>query len=493
MAHSKFANAVVVQPQVSQRGWGKVRKTAASPSRDIMTQAAEILGAPLDPDKFLLTHSTIVASVDVDAVPNVRLGTIKMGRNGRTINRKYGDYHIQPQCSQFVNNNGDSWARKVLLASYPTFIGAHNFLEHVQIEEQSKGRIIDAVARDIGESVYVDILVATNRAHSQLITDIETQKVATLSMGCSVEETICTKCGNVAIDETDLCPCIKYEKLNKFIDEQGQQRIVAELCGHPDIEENAGVHFIEASWVAVPAFTGAVLRNILEPTALPDAMARRLQAILNTPPPQWDSSQRVLAASLGVSGMSQPSVVVGRVSDRKAQFDFGDEDEEEGEGGGEAPAEPEDPMQNLQDEVYEAVTQRVVQKIKDDLQKKDTEEAISPEESSMEPNDSIIKEGYTGAVKGLLKKASSEVEFIDSLAAVNRAFGVRLSRDLYRAALKVGPTTAYPNLNRFLTACHHAVGRQVTPADVRALVRIGKLLDSLSSPNTLRHREGEIR
>lgn len=205
MAFMRYANAMVCQTQVSQRGWGRVRKTAGGPSRNIMAQASEILGQRLDPDKFLLTHSTIVASVDVDSVPNVKLGRVKVGKSGRTINRKYSDYYIQPQCSAYVNNNGDSWSRPVLTASYPTFIGGHNFLEHVQLEEQSKGRIIDAVLRDIGDSLYTDILVATDRRHTQLITDIEEERLSTLSMGCSVETTTCTKCGNVAVDEPDLC------------------------------------------------------------------------------------------------------------------------------------------------------------------------------------------------------------------------------------------------------------------------------------------------
>ena len=63
--------------------------------------------------------------------------------------------------------------------AYPTFVGGHNFQEHVQIEEQSKGRIIDAVARDIGDSLYVDILVATHRKHAALVQDIQAGKMAT--------------------------------------------------------------------------------------------------------------------------------------------------------------------------------------------------------------------------------------------------------------------------------------------------------------------------
>jgi len=43
-------------------------------------------------------------------------------------------------------------------------------------------------------------------------------------------------------------------------DEDGVPRMVAELCGHKSLP-NGGVKFVEASWVAVPAFPGAVRRN----------------------------------------------------------------------------------------------------------------------------------------------------------------------------------------------------------------------------------------
>lgn len=106
--------------------------------------------------------------------------------------------------------------------------------EHIQIPELSKGKVIDAVARDLGDTVYVDILVATNRKHGELVADIEAGKINTLSMGCSIQYSICTKCGNVAADETELCFHVKYEKGNHFHDHAGKKRVVAELCFPPD-------------------------------------------------------------------------------------------------------------------------------------------------------------------------------------------------------------------------------------------------------------------
>ena len=59
-------------------------------------------------DNFLFTHATIVASVATE-------------ENG---------YHIVPACSDLVNNNGNAWTNEVLLATFKTFVGGDNFLEH---------------------------------------------------------------------------------------------------------------------------------------------------------------------------------------------------------------------------------------------------------------------------------------------------------------------------------------------------------------------------
>jgi hypothetical protein len=478
MAFTRYATAVVTQKDVSQKGWGKVRKAAANPTRNLVAQASEILGKPFSPDNYLLTHCTIVASVDVDEVPNVKLGRVKVG--SKTINRKYADYYIKPECSQYVNNNGDSWNRNVLLMAYPSFVGSHNFLEHIQIEEQSKGRIIDAVARDIGDSVYVDILVATDRKHEQLVKDIESGKIATLSMGCTVDETICTKCGNVAVDETELCDCIKFHKLDHFYDEAGQKRVIAELCGHPSLGDDGGVQFIEASWVATPAFAGAVMRNILEMSSMPESMARRIQAVMEQPPAEWDATAQQKAASGQWNSMA-------RTQEQLRTGQWGDEEEEK------APAEEaKGPLETLQNEIYDAIVEKVKGRVLDDLKKQEVEEALSPEESSAAPNDTIIKEAnlrqaaaraYRGAVTALMRTASSDVEFIDSLVSLNKSFGVEIEREIYRASLKVGSLDSYSSMERFVGACQRALARPITPADLRVMIRIGKMLTQMGSTN----------
>jgi len=247
MAFLKTASAVVVNPVVDWTQWSEIS------DRDFSSRTASKIVAEYDPKEYCLSHCTIIASVDVEEDP---------------------EHYITPETAKFVNNNYDAWERNLLLGCYKSFVGADNFVEHVQIAEQSKGKVIDAVAREVifpgktasdkeAKSIYVDILVATDRKHKDLVKKIESGETNKLSMGCVVAWTFCSKCGNKAEDSVQLCHHIRYLKGNKFIDNNGVERIIAELCGHKDDPES--VQFIDASWVKNPAFEGAVTRNIVAP------------------------------------------------------------------------------------------------------------------------------------------------------------------------------------------------------------------------------------
>jgi hypothetical protein len=470
MAFLKRANAMVMHPRVTSRGWGGIRKVASGGTgRNLTDQAREILGGSLDPDRFLFTHCTIVASVDVDVAPDVKLGTVKVGSS--TVNRKYADYLIKPGCSQFVNNNGDSWSRDVLMKSYRTFVGSHNFLEHVQIEEQSKGRIIDAVARDIGDSVYVDILVATDRKHASLVAEIESGKMGTLSMGCTTDFTLCSKCGHYAVDETELCDHIKYAKLNTFMDDRGQKRVIAELCGHKDYDETGGVRFIEASWVAVPAFGGAVMRNILSPGEI-EARSEDVQRVLATPPNRW-SGDAIAKAAKAVRS-----------------FEFGSSDEPAEE----APKEekPAAPFDELADEVYSMVTDKVRKRIQSEIDAKSRKEESGLD--STWQNDSVIKEArvasadaYKASINAVVRIASGPTALVEGVAQVNSAFGVRVGPEVYRAVLSTGGTRLGSDPRSFIASVRRHVGRELSPAELRLAVRVGTLLSRWESAQPVRN------
>jgi hypothetical protein len=496
VAFRRYANAVVTHPLASQAGWERVRRAGgprvASASTDLVAQATGILNGRLDPDRYLLSHATIVCSVDTDPTPNVRLGRVDEG--GQTVNRRWGNYLITPNCSKYVNNNGDAWTRPVLMKAYRTFVGAHNFLEHVQVEDLSKGRIIDAVPRDVGESLYIDILVATDRKHTDLIADIESGKLAAMSMGCNVEHTTCTKCGNVAVDETEMCEHVRYQKLNKYFDNAGKQRIVAELCGHESEDPTGGVTFIEASWVANPAFTGAVMRNILSPANVTPDMVRQANRVLAAPPRKWVNSPNARAANVRYA--------------EDPVFDFGAFDDGGADGGSDKPAEPkpsesapseaapaktpapktpapkntdlDDPV----DRLYRQVLERVEKRVEDTLRGKPSP---IPEKSTAAPNENLNKEAsvartaahriYAAAVQDILATSASDVDVVERVASLDRSVGLRIPVAIYRTALRVGSTHRYTSEASYISACADALGRVPDQSEADSLVRVGRILN----------------
>jgi len=418
---------------------------------------------------------------------------------------------VEEDNSYLVNDvavhNCDSFPRDVLLKSYRTFVGGDSYLEHVQVKELSKGRILDAVARDIGPSVYVDILVANHRKHTELCERILSGKLNTLSMGCSTVSTTCTKCGNVAADEVNLCTHIRYEKGNYFYDPRGQRRKVAEICGHASYGDTGGVNFIEASWVEVPAFTGAVMRNIIEPAKLSPKSLKQMKAVLESPPKEWvkDEPQKTAFMMPNQVGEIPPQEghVVARVPKRPGvtvsasgeiythahleelqarvahlqrlaeEFDFGGDDEPAEE---EAPAEEapaEDGLGDLVKETESEVLKRVKKQIKEKITPKPIEPSV--EEGSPSTSNNIIKDGarqYMAGLGAIVAISKTSHELLDNVFRYHEACGRPISKRLYRAASQA---VAFPQ-HPFSKACVRALGRKPTEGDLKTIIRLGHLL-----------------
>lgn len=445
MAFLKYANAAVVKPAISMAGWDEVRTRALTMGSAFDVRSASN-AVKIKPDQFLLSHCTIIASVDTERA-NLPLGRQLV--DGFQIDRQYNDYLVTAGTTKYINNNHDCWERKLLLACFRTFVGGENYVEHLQIPEMSKGKIIDAAARDIGDSIYVDILVATDLKHQPLIRAIESGQLQTLSMGCQVGFTICTKCGNSAQDETQLCPHIRYLKGNTYIDGLGRVRKIAELCGHITAEPGS-VKFIEASWVANPAFTGAVLRNILSPGER--AMLKdRLQLAMAMPTRQADPNAMVRAAKLlqsnGETVIPRPFVApaqgrrgeylppgyenrvhasgaefraptnvrpgttkLGVVEPLTYGFDQGD-DFGGGQGGGQgqeaAPKSDENPMDKAISEMAEMIREKALAKVRDEMGKED----VPRVDLSENRNDTLVKQAVSKSPiwKGIAKVVLASV------------------------------------------------------------------------------------
>jgi hypothetical protein len=239
----KFANAQLQQPTLTVAEWDKMYGT-----RTFGHKTASFSKLAADNTKYLLSHVTIMSSVMTEEEPE--------------------DFKIKPECSHLVNNNEDAWTNEVLKLSYKSFVGAFNFVEHFQNSKYAKGHIIDAILRKVQIAppdvwvYYVDLLVGTDLTHEKLVGDIRSGAVKYLSMGCVTDLVICSFCGAHVTDQTTYCHHLSYQKGTFMPDEDGVPRRIAELCGHKSLP-NGGVKFVEASWVATPAFPGAAKRGIV--------------------------------------------------------------------------------------------------------------------------------------------------------------------------------------------------------------------------------------
>ncbi len=114
MAFLKYAHASIVKPAISLSGWDEVRAKTAS--------VGPVFGAPpnkvslqkYDPARYMLSHATIIASVDTE---NTGLPLGRQLVDGFQIDRRWDDFFITPKTSRYINNNGDSWERRLLLST----------------------------------------------------------------------------------------------------------------------------------------------------------------------------------------------------------------------------------------------------------------------------------------------------------------------------------------------------------------------------------------
>lgn len=242
---------------------------------------------------YLFTHCTIVSSVCHD-------------EDGHTITEG---------SAPIINANNNAWLNEVLgppTNAYKSFIGAENYVEHVQVPYLSKGKILDAAIRKVrnasGENVfYVDILIATNRVHRDLIARIENGNLTTLSMGCVANVTQCSRCGKVINNDSETCNHLRYEAGQPYTTDFGYQSRTAELCGR--VGQSDGIKFIEASWVENPAFKGAVINHYI-------TGSRAVQAAIE----EASSLIRLADYSIDLNNISERDVDVlkhVRVADRR--------------------------------------------------------------------------------------------------------------------------------------------------------------------------------
>ena len=525
MAMKRYAKAIVERKNIQFDEWMeelRAQHEGAVP-KDYVGRVAKQVLRKCDPKQFLLSHATIVASVDTYAPRGAKVGR-QMNR-GVQIDVRWPDFRIKPECHDIINNNGDAWERSLLLSTYRTFIGAHNYLEHIQLPELSKGFIVDAIARDLGKTAYIDILVATDRKHKQLVSDILSGQIDSMSMGCISLFTTCTRCGNVAADDSQLCPCVQYDgKGNWYVAEDGTRHPIAELIGHVSVPNSN--QFIEASWVRNPAFRGAIRRNILNPdqqavaAALTESkLIHEIRTMEALPEGLWSkaASTRLAQGQQDTSDPVEEQAPAQQdagedagAQDAGGQQDAGQAQGGQGgqsQGGGQAAPDqtPEEKsLSELVDQAQKQLMEMIVKGLGEKLQPKPEDVGTVQAPVDLESgNASLVRASdafgralhkhfahapklvrwaekhhrivHKGGIAGIRSAGMTPRDLIVLSWVEDRCKGRKYPDALYQVAMQVGPLSNFPSEQSFLAACKLQAGRELNVDEQNFLMRKGRI------------------
>lgn len=136
------------------------------------------------------------------------------------------------------NENGDAFEWEELAMAYPTFVRGGVYKDHSNKDrKQAIGIIVDSWPNI--DKKYIEVLLAINKRKApKEVKLIESGELTDVSMGCVVDEAICSVCGNIAHDESQYCDHIRQGL-------KGQ-----EVNGTPCFEYNKGVRFFEVSLIS---------------------------------------------------------------------------------------------------------------------------------------------------------------------------------------------------------------------------------------------------
>lgn len=196
-------------------------------------------------------------------------------------NFKYASTEIEPYNKDFLyfsaravsayetsgfNENGDAFLWDELLRSYKTFVGRNMFLDHDTNPLNTVGKVIDAypVEEENGEK-YIECLCKIDKvAYPNLARNIETGILNSVSMGASVDKSICSVCGHYI--ESEISPkCEHMLNLKKDFVALWDFPKASIAKGRPikAFFINEGVRFTELSIVTNPADCNALVKKIV--------------------------------------------------------------------------------------------------------------------------------------------------------------------------------------------------------------------------------------
>jgi len=185
---------------------------------------------------------------------------------------KFGSFTFKPRpgyiyprvraISARINKNFDGFPSVELQKAAHTFQGRPVFVNHNnQDPERTRGVILASQYHGLSEDPHITILPEVDaQTFPNLARDIINGDMDSVSMGCDVDNSTCSYCGNVATTAEQFCDHIlnnKGQELTKLVNNQPKRILVFEIC--------RGLNFFEISFVFDPADETAVMQDLLVP------------------------------------------------------------------------------------------------------------------------------------------------------------------------------------------------------------------------------------
>lgn len=113
-----------------------------------------------------------------------------------------------------INQNWDGWPSKELKKSYRSFIGKPVFVNHQNFDpEKARGKVVAARYVEAGDDRYIETVMEVDaQRFPKLAHEIKTGGLDSVSMGVEAGFTICSYCGNKAVDEPQFCDHVRFHK-----------------------------------------------------------------------------------------------------------------------------------------------------------------------------------------------------------------------------------------------------------------------------------------
>jgi hypothetical protein len=161
-----------------------------------------------------------------------------------------------------INQNYDAWPSQELKKAAHTFVGKPIFVNHQNHDpEKARGKVIAARYEEQGDDKFVTTIMEVDaKRFPKLAKVIRDGSLDSVSMGVEAGFTICSACGNKAVDEPEFCDHVRNHKGKKISvtnkkTGKTEKKLVYEDCFK--------LGFFELSWVFDPADETAMASRVM--------------------------------------------------------------------------------------------------------------------------------------------------------------------------------------------------------------------------------------